>query len=114
MISAPVVEAAKALATREGIPASRILAFLQVETGGREVEPYDGRTPTLLPEPVWCYRLLPAAKRAAAVAAKLAMASGKPDYTAFAATSQQRVERLADMVAIDEEAGYGAVSLGLP
>lgn len=114
MISAPVVEAAKALATREGIPASRILAFLQVETGGREVEPYDGRTPTLLPEPVWFYRLLPAAKRAAAVAAKLAMASGKPDYTAFAATSQQRVERLADMVAIDEEAGYGAVSLGLP
>lgn len=113
-ISAPVVEAAKSVAGREGMPASRILALIEVETGGREVEPYDGRTPALLPEPRWFWKLLPEGKRAGAVEAGLAMASGTPDYAAIAPTSQARVERLAAMVAVDEEAGYGACSFGLP
>ncbi len=114
MISAPVVEATKKVASSSGIPASRLLALVQTETGGREVETYDGRTPALLPEPVWFYRLLPEGKRDGALKSGLAMASGHPDYSAIAGTSQARVERLAAMVALDEEAGYGACSFGLP
>ncbi len=114
MISVPVVEAAKKVAASSSIPASRLLALVQTETGGREVETYDGRTPALLPEPVWFYRLLPEGKRDGALKSGLAMASGHPDYSAIAGTSQARVERLAAMVAIDEEAGYGACSFGLP
>lgn len=114
MISQPIVDAARDTAAATGLPAEYILTVVDVESGGRDVESYDGRTPHLLPEPRVFYKLLPEAKRAAAVASGLAMASGRPDYTAIAGTSAARCARLAAMVAVDEEAGYGACSYGLP
>lgn len=113
-LSAPAVEACRTVGRDTGLPPECLATVLEVETGGREVEPYDGRTPALLPEPRVFYRLLPENLRAHAVAAGLAMASGTPDYTAIAGSSQQRVERLAAMVGVHEEAGYGACSYGLP
>ena len=113
-ISAPVVEAAKAVGAREAIPGSRLLDFVEVETGGREVEALDGRTPTHLPEPKWFWKRLPPEKRAAAVAAGLAQEHGDVDYNAFAATSADRCARFAAMVAVDEAAAYESCSWGLP
>ena len=113
-ISAPVVEAAKAIAGREGIPASRILAFIEVETAGREVETFDGRTPMHLPEPKWFYKRLPATKRDGAVKAGLAQVTGDVDYNEFGETSKDRCARFEAMVAVDETAAYESCSWGLP
>lgn len=109
--SPEVIAALSAAARSVALEPALLLALVSVETNGSPFEP-DG-SPTILCEPAVFYRELPVALRAQALSAGIAVTKwSRAGYT-DQGTAVGRAARFARMVAIDENAAYRSVSMGL-
>lgn len=106
-VIAALTEAARSVSLEPAL----LLAVVQVETGGDAFDA-DGQ-PRFLCEPAVFYKELPFEKRAQALAAGVAAKKWSRDGYKDQGTHVGRAARFARMVAIDENAAYRSISMGL-
>lgn len=104
-----------AAARRRKYDENVLLAIVEIESGGRAIEPADNKTPELLFERHIFYRYLPDSKKAEALRLGLTYGSKWDRSRQYKdeGTSAQRLALLARARALDEEAADDACSWGL-
>ena len=109
--SPDVIDALSTAARSVALEPALLLALVSVETNGSPFEP-DG-SPTILCEPAVFYKELPIALRAQALSAGVAATKWSRDGYRDQGTAVGRAARFARMIAIDANAAYRSVSMGL-
>lgn len=106
-----VIDALSTAARSVALEPALLLALVSVETSGEPFE-RDG-TPTILCEPAVFYKECPAGLQSQALSAGIAARSWSRDGYKDQGTAVGRAARFARMCAVDENAAYRSVSMGL-